>query len=244
MEDRKRCTVYIDEAGDLGINRGSQWFVLSGVVINDDAEKDMRDIIQAIKTHLNVNYIHFRSFKYEQKCFIVNEICKGDFQFINIILDTGKIKIEPRYNDPPAVATYNFACRLLLERVSWLLRDTGRIGKIVLSSRGTSRDNELIAYINNKLIPYTDMWNYFYRVTSKAAKSWDMLQLADICATSVFYRFQRNLYNLIAPCFLLRLSGHIYSYNGKVDSYGIKYYSDEMKPQQKWYEDNVICKIK
>lgn len=27
------CTVYIDEAGDLGINRGTQWFILSAVIV-------------------------------------------------------------------------------------------------------------------------------------------------------------------------------------------------------------------
>lgn len=27
------CTVYIDEAGDLGYQRGTRWFVLSAVIV-------------------------------------------------------------------------------------------------------------------------------------------------------------------------------------------------------------------
>ena len=28
----EKCTVYIDEAGDLGIGRGTHWFVLTAVI--------------------------------------------------------------------------------------------------------------------------------------------------------------------------------------------------------------------
>ncbi len=37
------CTVYIDEAGDLGINRGTQWFILSALVVNKSDEFSIRD---------------------------------------------------------------------------------------------------------------------------------------------------------------------------------------------------------
>lgn len=47
-----KCTVYIDEAGDLGINRGTQWFVLTAVVINKDAEPHIRNILKAVKKDL------------------------------------------------------------------------------------------------------------------------------------------------------------------------------------------------
>ena len=28
-------TVYIDESGDLGINKGTQWFIISGAIISN-----------------------------------------------------------------------------------------------------------------------------------------------------------------------------------------------------------------
>lgn len=35
-------TVYIDEAGDLGIGRGTRWFVLTAVVVKKTVEPQIR----------------------------------------------------------------------------------------------------------------------------------------------------------------------------------------------------------
>ena len=37
--EKKKCTVYIDEAGDLGIGRGTQWFVITAVIVPKESEK-------------------------------------------------------------------------------------------------------------------------------------------------------------------------------------------------------------
>lgn len=40
MTEKKQACVYIDEAGDLGINRGTRWFVITGVIVaQEEAEK-------------------------------------------------------------------------------------------------------------------------------------------------------------------------------------------------------------
>ena len=121
-----KCSVYIDEAGDLGIRRGTQWFVLSAVIINADDEPEMRNIITSIKQRLNIHDIHFRNLRnFDQKSYVVNELANGKFELVNVIIDTSQLNI--RCNNPsdnPSIVTYNFACRLLIERVSWLLRDT------------------------------------------------------------------------------------------------------------------------
>ncbi len=64
-----------------------------------------------------------------------------------------------------------------------------RTADIVLSARGTSRDGELIEYIKEKLIPYSDNQiasGVFENITAKTANSWDMLQLADVCNNDIF----------------------------------------------------------
>ena len=45
-------TVYIDEAGDLGINRGTKWFVLTAVIVAKEAEPKIRAKIRQIKSKL------------------------------------------------------------------------------------------------------------------------------------------------------------------------------------------------
>ena len=49
------CTLYIDEAGDLGIGKGSDWFILAGVLINKQDEPQIRDTIKNIRSKLNIN---------------------------------------------------------------------------------------------------------------------------------------------------------------------------------------------
>jgi hypothetical protein len=61
-----KCTLYIDEAGDLGFNRGTQWFVLSGVIVEKNDEPLIRNIMKNIKSKLNMNNIHFRNMKAEE----------------------------------------------------------------------------------------------------------------------------------------------------------------------------------
>ncbi len=79
-----------------------------------------------------------------------------------------------------------------------------RIADVVLSSRGTSRDGELIKYIQEKLFPYplnNINQAVFEKITAKTAPSWDMLQLADVCATTIFSAYEANGYGFRSPCF-------------------------------------------
>lgn len=45
----EKCTIYIDEAGDLGIGRGTQWFVLTAVIVNNSSEPALRNIFKNLK---------------------------------------------------------------------------------------------------------------------------------------------------------------------------------------------------
>lgn len=249
MENAKKCSVYIDESGDLGFNRGTRWFVLTGVIVDADKESEIIKKLKSIKNRLNIQTIHFRNIRsFEKRCFIVNEIADCDFQYVNIIIDTTDItfskRIDKTDNMPESAIIYNYACRMLLERVSWLLRDTNRVGCIVLSSRGTNRDGELIDYITKKLLPSENnsIANCFTSVTSKPFSQWEMLQIPDICATSMFYCYEPNSFGFITPCFNKRLVKHLYVRNGRLMRYGIKYYSDSMIVGKEYFDSHKICK--
>lgn len=245
---KPNCTIYIDEAGDLGVGRGTDWFILSGIIVNNEDEPGLRKILQSIKSKLNLQNIHFRQLRdFAQRCYVVNELCNGEFTIVNVVVDTRKLTLKPKNpQEKLSMIAYNYACRYLLERISWLLRDTNRVGKVVLSSRGTSRDKELIDYIKEKLLnyDYNQISNQFSSIESKTATSWDMLQLADVCATSLFYQYEPNQYGMIIPCYSLRLSQHLYKRNNTVAGYGIKYFADDMRPDAEYFASKVICKIK
>lgn len=242
-----KCMLFIDEAGDLGINRGTTWFVLSGVIVDIDDEKAMRTIMGNIRTKLNLKEIHFRKLNiFEKKAYVVNELCKCNFTYVNVIVDSTKITLKcTNPNDKPAIVTYNYACRLLIERCSWILKERSQTAKIILSSRGTSRDQELINYIKNKLLNYSfnSIDDVFTDVVSKPSSTWDGLQLADVCATSMFLTHEINYYEFTTPCFTARLAKFLYKHNGILKSYGIKYYAENMFPSKEYYFEHSICKI-
>lgn len=238
---KSQCTVYIDEAGDLGENRGTQWFVLTAVIVDNNQEAEIRDKLKAIKGKLNLQTVHFRNIKdFNRRAYIVNKLASSSFTCVYILFDTTQFDKKKMPTDCMA---YNYICRYLLERVSWLLRDTNREGEIILSCRGTARDEELVTYIKDKLLPFdgNQIAHVFTNVGCKSASSWDMLQLADVCATSMFYSHETNGYELTTPCFAIKLWPHIYRHEGKYERYGLKYFNDKMKPEKKYFQERKLC---
>ena len=236
------CTVYIDEAGDLGINRGTTWFVLSAVIVNKSDEASIRAKLNVIKNKLNVQQIHLRKIQdFYKRAVIVQELNGENFTYMNILVDTTKFDIT---KIPNASVAYNYVCKYLLQRVSWHLESLGKTGDVVLSARGTSRDGELITYIKDKLLPYPNNdinEAVFNKITAKSAGSWDLLQLADVCATTMFLTYEVNGYGFSTPCFSAAMNDHLYRKNNTVNSYGIKFFIPSMKPDIEEVRKTRIC---
>ena len=237
-------TVYIDEAGNLGYQKGTQWFVLASVVVDKKEEPELRHKIEIIRERLNVREIHMRKLRdYNQRAFVVDMLAEGAFTYMAVLVDTQKLGLTMRAT---ASIAYNYTCRMLLERVSWFLRDTKRVGDIVLSARGTGRDEELIRYISEKLITGTYpgarlAQNVFKRISAKPASSWDMLQLADVCATSMFWSHEINTWRLRTPCFERRLRSHLYKHGKDTLNYGVKYFDKTMTPNKEEMNATCLC---
>lgn len=236
------CTVYIDEAGDLGINRGTKWFVLSAVIVDKESEPQIRAKLNLIKNMLNVQNIHLRKIPdFMKRSVIVRELSEESFVYMNVLVDTSKFDI---CKIPSACIAYNYVCKYLLQRVSWYLEEQNKTADIILSARGTSRDNELRSYITDKLLPYPKNSinaGVFSNVLAKSAGEWDMLQLADVCATTMFLTYEENRYGFTIPCYSTAIHEHLYRKNGKVDSYGIKFFTPEMKPDISQIRKTRIC---
>ncbi len=236
------CTVYIDEAGDLGINRGTKWFVLTGVIVDKKDEPEIRTRMAAIKTRLNLHEIHLRKTSdFMKRAVIVRDLAEMPFTYMNVIVDTSKFDVS---KIPDPLIAYNYVCKYMLQRASWFLRDDGKTADIMLSARGTSRDGELIEYIKTKLLPFPANGideNLFENISAKTAATWDMLQLADVCATSTFLAYEVNGWGFCTPCYMSALSKHLYSRNGRIDTYGIKYFVNDMRPNMEELRALRVC---
>ena len=238
-------TVYIDEAGDLGYRKGTRWFVLAAVVVNKEDEAYLRQRIEEVRVKLNVRDIHMRMLRdYYQRAYVVDTLADGNFTYMTVLVDTRKLNLAMRTS---ASIAYNYICRVLLERVSWVLRDTHQVGNVILSARGTARDEELMRYIREKLLAGTNSEIRLAReaigqISAKSAASWDMLQLADVCATSMFWAHEVGAWGLRTPCFEHRLRFHLYTHEGKVKNYGVKYFDKAMEPSKAEMDATCLCK--
>ena len=139
---------------------------------------------------------------------------------------------------------YNYVCKYLLERVSLFLVERGKVADVMLSARGTSRDGDLIRYIKEKLLPYEKKSineAVFNKISAKGAGEWELLQLADVCATTMFLTYEINGYGFSTPCFSTAMANHLYRYRGIVESYGIKFFTNDMKPDVTQLKSTRVC---
>lgn len=194
-------------------------------------EKKIRDKISAIKARLNIREIHIRKVTdFNKRAFIVRELSEEEFTYMSILVDTQQLD---RNLIPDPLIAYNYVCKYLLQRVSWFMDEKDAQCDVVLSARGTSRDNELIEYISDKLLPYPKNSIHqqrFNKISAKTAATWDLLQLADVCATSTFLEYEVNGWGFSVPCYSAMLSGHLYRKRNRLKSYGIKYFTPSMEP--------------
>ena len=236
------CTVYVDEAGDLGINRGTRWFVLSAVIVEKGVESSIRAKMNQIKTKLNIKEIHLRKVSdYNKRAYIVRELGAEPFTYMNVLVDTTKFD-SAKIPDPNIA--YNYVCKYLLQRVSGYLESNHMVGDILLSARGTSRDGELIEYIQKKLLPYPGNFinsSVFEKVSAKTAATWDLLQLADVCATTMFLTYEINGFGFCTPCFSMALQDHLYRKRERINTYGIKFFTADMKPDVEELRKHRVC---
>ena len=231
MEDMEKCFVLIDESGDLGIGRGTQWFVLTAVILKESDERLAREKLKMVRQRLNIQKIHIRTIHdFNRRAYIASEISGLPFTTINVLIDTDKF--DSNKIPTPDIA-YNYACRYLLEKVSWYLNDINCCAEVILSARGTKRDCELVEYIKRQLLE-TKHNNFeggrILDVSAKPAGQWDCLEIADVCATSLFLAYEKNRWGFRMPCYQKVLKNHLWSRNNKVINHGLKYFTDDMKP--------------
>lgn len=238
----EKYSVYIDESGDLGANKGTRWFVLTAVVVKQTDEPIIRNRIKRIREKLKKKEIHFTHIQdYNARGYIVKELAKESFAYMNVLVDTAKYDTSKMSS---YLVAYNFICRYLIERVSYYLAEKDGVGDVVLSARSNPHDQELIHYIKDKLLPYAYNGinrSVFGKVEAKKAAEWDMLQLADVCASSTFTAFEQNKYGMCTPCFLFALSNHLYRKGKDLKGYGLKFFTPEMDPGLDYLKTNRAC---
>lgn len=98
----KDYNVYIDEAGDEGLNKGSKYFILTAVIVPKNKDLEISKEVDCIKSNLEIDIkkqLHWNSIKgFPNKLMIMEKIGSLDIKIVNVIIDTKSIKLIPSNN--------------------------------------------------------------------------------------------------------------------------------------------------
>lgn len=235
--------VYVDESGDEGFkfapdgshNWSSHWFVISAVIVRTENEMEQVGVIDEIRQRLGKGRsfsVHCREMKHEQRALCAQLIGQKRFRTVSVAVYKPEIDDPERFRD--RYRLYFYATRYLLERVSWLCRDT----------RKQPADKAEIVFSNRAGMSYSELRDYFARLMRNSANGDDVridwsvidcnlirsethqklmgLQVADVVASSTFYALHHNRLGLTETSYLRRIKGIVYKHQKQVSGYGFK----------------------
>ncbi|HDX0800646.1 DUF3800 domain-containing protein [Stenotrophomonas maltophilia] len=228
--------VYIDESGDEGFqfrdnNRGSsRWFVLSAAITRADTDLETVKLVDRVRTQLGKPAradLHFRKLNHGQRLPYLAEISGAPLRTVSVLVHKPSLQSDA-YSEKGLL--YNYATRLLLERVSWLCRDARRDAqhkaKLVFSNRSNMSYAELCAYLA-RLQQRRDVRIDWSAVDCQNVAIFEHskrmgLQIADAVASAVWSSVNPNGYGFTEPRYAEMLRRTMYRHKGARFGYGLK----------------------
>lgn len=244
-------TVYIDESGDEGFvfrpneQGSSRWLVLSAVVFRKRNDAQAVRLMADLRTRLGkdrLQALHFRHLRHEQRVPIARAIGEARYiRTVSVLIHKPSIA-EPERFQSEAFRLYRYACRLLLERVSWLCRDKRRPGEgdgtaeITFSNRSAMSYDDLRAYLGvlRQTAEAKDVrvdWSVIQQAQVRAVNHDQLagLQLADAVASGLFYALNLNPYTEAESRYLDLLAPTFYRHKGRAMGYGLKFWPTDLR---------------
>lgn len=226
--------VYVDEAGDEGFKfqcssgRGSsKFFVLSAIIVKKELDQKLASVVNDLKSILKyqqkdiLSPLHFYKMSHEKRKVCIKQLVDfKEYTIISIVFQKESL------TEPLKVKSmlYNYACKLLLEKVSIFLKVNEAKANFIFEHRRNTHYDELEIYIR-KVIDYEQYVLSIKPLTKSQSKC---LQLADIVASSTYQAFEPNQYDGdVEPSYFMRMSDNIFTYKGKCLGYGLKLFPSD-----------------
>ncbi len=237
----KEYNVYIDEAGDEGINKGSKYFILTALIVDKENDLEIAKKVDIIKENLGMNkksQLHWKLLKgFSNKETIMKIVRSSDIIIINVIVDTKSIKFIPSNN------IYNFFSGYLYERICWYMNEKNGIANINISSRGNLSKKKLSDYLNsNNHKKFNIEVNRIKSIKIMQNERKRLLQLADCCCSALFQALKYNDNTHFNYVFIKK--NKIYRRYNNYLSYGLKLVPDKSKAKELHNLINFITKQK
>lgn len=228
--------IYIDEAGDEGFKfdgrRGhgsSDFFVLSALIVKKKDDINLAHIVNEIKTILNYqpkdmeSPLHFYKLAHEKRKVCVSKLVNFKY-FYSITIVFNKKELHKVFEHKQIL--YNYACKLLLERIIIFLKSQNSNANLIFEHRRNTKYEDLLSYIS-KTLSHKDKYVLSAKALTKAQSK--CLQLADIIASSTYKAFEPNQYDGdIESSYIESLCHNIYAHQGRILGYGLKIFPQDM----------------
>jgi hypothetical protein len=235
--------VYVDEAGDRGISNASDChFVVSAVVVEDARDSMLRQELGALRGQLGRHpghVLHFVKFSHSQRLKAVQDVASSSLAtIVNVVVHKDLIGQPLPTGNLAHVAKpdpmYLWALRLLLERVSWFVDDSGGSGAIVTFAHLKGFRAQKLHDYRAALEGNGDIgirWSVFaghpFRIESP--RSVELLQVADIAASALFRAVEPDAFENTETRYLEELRPKLYRRgDGQITSYGLKVFPSEV----------------
>ena len=245
--------VYIDESGDEGFvfnpdgTGSSRWFVLSAVVVRKKNDLTLVRLLEQVRSLLGKaqrKELHFRDLKHEQRVPYVKQITTAAVKTVSVLIYKPSIR-EPEKFQSEKFLLYRYATRFLLERVSWLCRDS--------HTQGEGSGKADIVFSNRSIMSYEDLTGYLQLLKTKSDPmdvriDWNIiepgnvsavdhsklagLQVADAVASSLFYAVNVNRYGDVEDRYARLLLPLCYRHKGLAIGYGLKFWPEDFQKQK------------
>jgi hypothetical protein len=226
--------VYVDESGDRGRAPGSSnHFIVSAVIVLDANDAAVRAELSAAKQSIGLNpanVLHFRKLSHGRQVRLCREVANFSIAAITNVI-VCKRHIGPFQGGGMPYITqpdplYLWACRLLLERVSWYIRDNGGGTSIVTIAHLTRfksqklHDYRQALFHSNTEIHWASFDGHPFRFNYPSKV--EILQIADTTASAIGKAVEPS-FGIVEDRYLTELAPKLYRYGSSwITSYGLK----------------------
>lgn len=248
-------TVFIDESGDEGFvfrdppeKGSSDWFIVSAVVSLTDHQSDLRLAGEKIREAFEMpphSVLHFTKLSHERRLLAIDTIMRERIRFVSVLIDKRNIRDVSTFTAQRG-RLYYYAVRLLLERVSWLCRDTANRhrmpspkARIIFEHRRRLKHDDLVSYVRRlKNLSTDDAWlaerqediQIHWPVIDdgllEAARKEQYVgvQYADFVASGLKMGLEHTQYGFTEHRYAKALVPRTYERAGNYLSYGLKFF--------------------
>lgn len=256
---KQSFVAYIDESGCTGFKfrdppakkGSSDWFVLSAVLVSAQRDMKLREIANEIRNRIgksNRDILHFSKLRHDQRVFALQKMAVLPVRTVSVVINKRRIK-RPEIFDSNGNRLYYYAARLLLERISWSSRDTGKEHKVGCSTRIRFEHKRHASYcdlrkylelLQSHAAPSDDAWETELKkdirihwpaisvehVSAHQKKDYSGLQLADLVASGIRWGLEADSWGNTEHRYAKVLRPTVYDNKGNTLSYGMKFFPE------------------